>query len=294
MRRVTLLKAGLAAAVVVAVGTAGVWYLFVDTPSVTDGDLNATTPPLETSSPPQRYTVSANVTVRSLSNDSERSAWSVGSAYDAETGQHRRWLYSSTPRQNFSETTYQHYENDTTITYTRYRTTDEAAFRRRVASVRDDRNTGNETLRIENDSRTYYHREGESGRRLDTGIGNVPLGPIYAIPYERTGTTTFEGATVETYAPIDGWVDTSDADTDPDTYVYATDGRVYVDPETGWILRADLRLSTKRTEMRAGRWFGQEGERTRLEYRFDTALEETPLRPAWVTEEANRHTVSAR
>lgn len=275
MRRVTLLKAGLAAVVVVAVGTAGVWYLFVDTPSATDDDLNATTPPLETSSPPQRYTVSANVTVRSLSNDSERSAWSVGSAYDAETGQHRRWLYSSTPRRILSETTYQHYENDTTITYTRYRTTDE-------------------TLRVENDSRTYYHRERESGRRLDTGIGNVPLGPIYAIPYERTGTTTFEGATVETYAPIDGWVDTSDADTDPDTYVYDTDGRVYVDPETGWILRADLRLSMRRTEMRAGRWFGQESKRIHLKYRFDTALEETPLRPAWVTEEASRHTVSAR
>jgi hypothetical protein len=286
MERRTILKIGCALFLVGLVCSAGFWYLFVDTPAVAPTELDAKSPyPPDTTA--DSYALVANASTRSLSNESDWSRWETTVRYDGSTNEKFGRLTSSSPRRNVSIEAYHRYVGNTTEEYARYRSSVRAVFRERISSIRDDLDPRTEALRVDNGTRTYYHYERESGQR-DLGMGQIRTGLVVLPPYERAGATTVDGRNVTKYVPVDGWVDMAgSSDVAPEAYVSDTAGAVYVSRATGRIVRANLSFTSKRTEIRIGRWLGTTGTRIHVRLSVTRPVETASVQPGWVTETDN-------
>lgn len=289
MNRKRVVTAGVVVlAVSVVVGT-GIWFLFVDTPSITGSDLNATTPDPTLATAPSQFTMTVEVTSRSLDDESERTNWSAGVVYDADSRERLGWLRSTTSDDEVSIVHYQRYSRNATHDFIRYHNSDTEAFDNRVESIRADLDPDTEALSVNETSRTYeYYRNGTKSEFEVVPDLIPPLGFLRAIPFEHEGTTTFEGDDVEKYVPVNGWVKTTGSvDDGPDWYISNTSGAVYVSKESGNIVRADVSFTSKRTDVRAGKWFGESGNRGHVTLSVREELDDDELRPEWADESAS-------
>lgn len=285
MDRDRIATAVLVVLAVAGIAAAGVWYLVVDTPPVAGSDLNATTPDPTVETAPAEFAMS--VEVRSHSVDgSEESCWTAGVVYDADARERVGWLNSTDPDGDVVITHYQRYTSNATHNYVRYHASDPEQFRGRVEPIRKDLDPGTETLRVDEAARTYeYYREEPRSEFEIVPRGVFYAGFVHAIPFERTGVTTLDGKAMEKYVPVDGWTRTTGSVTDgPDTYISNTSGALYVDEQTGNIVRADVSLTSKRTDVRAGAWFGDGGSRVRFSLSVHEEIDDEGLKPEWAKE----------
>lgn len=293
MNRKGWILVGVTALLVVTVPSAGIWYLFIDTPAITGSDLNATTPDPAVSTAPPQFAMTVEVENRPLENGSERTSWSAGVLYDADANERLGWRHSTGPANTVSTAWSQRHWPDGTHNVIRYHNTDNEAFTRRVGSIRTDLDDETETLRVDNGSQTYrYYRAGE---RSEFDVVDRPMPPlafVHVVPYKYDGTTTVDGAEVERYVPVEGWVERpgSVADDGADTYISNTSGAVYVSRETGTIVHADVSFTSKRTDIRAGRWFGDDGTRVHYTLSVRETVDPDEVRPEWVAEVLSEET----
>lgn len=286
MRRVTVLKGGLLVCLAALTLAGGCWYLFLDTPSVTESELEAEPVAVTPAESPAAYSITASIQSRALTDRSEYTHWEVGSRYANRSGEYYAWRRTNNPSQNLSVAEYQQYENESTVSYTRFRSTDRDVFTARLEAVRSDVRSGNGSLWVRNGTRTYVHRERTAGRHLDVGGVEPRIRFLYILPYERAGTATRNGETVDRYVPTSGWVEgLGSTDDEPDRYVFDTSGTVLVDSDSGRIVDADLAFSSRRAEVRAGRWFDDGGRRARISYTFEESVDTAAVRPAWATDD---------
>ena len=275
-------RVGLAAAgvllVAIAGGAAG-WYLFLDAPAVTPSELEATPPTPTVETAPPAFTMTASVEARAVDGGPVRANWSAGVAYDGATGERLGWLHT----REVSIVEYQRREANATYTAVRYHADDPEAFDRRVASVREDLAAG-ATLDVNATAQTYEsHRVGARGEFAVVPDRLPPFGFLRQIPFERAGTTTYAGETVERYLPVDGWIRTpGSVDDRPDAYVSATGGMVAVSPASGNLVRANVTFTERRADVRAGRWLGEGGTRTRVRLRGRESVD-GELAPGWAS-----------
>jgi len=289
MNQQLVLKAGVVGLVVsVAVGT-GIWFLFVDSPPLTESDLNATTPDPTISTAPSQFTMTVEVTSRSLDEGSEQTNWSAGVTYNADSQERLGWLNSTSSDGDVSIVHYQRYSHNATQNFIRYYNSDPDEFDDRVDSIRDDLDPETETLTVNDRSHTYvYSRTGAKSEFEVVPDLIPPLGFMQTIPFEHDGTTTFEGNDVEIYRPVHGWgTAMGSVDDDPNWYISNTSGVVYVSEESGNIVRADVSTTSTRTDIRAGKWFGDRGDRAHITLSIREELTDDELRPKWATESAS-------
>jgi hypothetical protein len=283
MERETILTVVAGALLVVLLLSGGSWYLFLDTPASTPTDLDAK-PPYPSEASVDAYTVSANASRQSLTNESDWSQWATVVRYESASNAKYGRLTTASPRRNVSIEAYHRAVGDHTERFERYHSTATDEFQYRTSTVRDDLDPQTESLRVINDTQTYYHFE-RIDRQDDLGMGNVRIGVVVLPPYEEVGTTTVDGRTVTKYVPVTGWVDIAgDRDEAPEAFVYDTTGAVYVSRSTGPVMQADVAFSTKRTEMRIGRWVGTTGNRIHIRLAVTRAVTSAPLEPEWVTQ----------
>jgi hypothetical protein len=286
MNRAVLVRIGVVAAVVLLVAAAGVWFAFLDAPTAAETELDATTPDPNVSTAPPEFTMTVTAESRSLEDGSPEANWAAGVEYDADAQARLGWLESSGV-ENVSITSYQRYSANRTHNYITYHHTDREAFRNRLGSIRTDLEAETETLRADNATQTYwYYREGDRSEFDVVADVVPPLGFVQMIPFEADGSTTYRGQAVERYVPVEGWVETtgSVADDGPDMYLSNTTGVLYVSEESGNIVHVDVAFTSKRTEMRAGTWFGDPGSRNHLRLSVREEVDDGPLRPDWTTE----------
>jgi hypothetical protein len=263
----------------------GIWWLFLATPAVTDSELNATTPDYTVSTAPQQFEMRVEVESRSL-DDNESANWSAGVLYDRESQQRLGWLHSTEPDRTVTITQYQRYSGNHTHNYIRYHNSEPKQFSRRVRTLRDDIDTKTESIYVNNESQTYtYYREGDRDDFEVMPDQIPPLGFLHTIPYRYVGTRSVNGTTVEKYEPVDGWTEirSSVADDGPDTYISDTSGQVYVSPNSKNIIHIDVTFRSTRTDVRAGRWFGNSENRIHISLSVQNAIDENQLKPEWVS-----------
>jgi len=257
----------------------------LDTPARTESELNATTPDPTVATAPSEFTMTVAVRSHSLEDGTEQANWSAGVMYDADDRERVGWLHSTGQGEPLSITHYRNYTANRTHNFVEYHNADREEFARRVGTIRADFDEETETLRVDNGSRTYRHYRKRERSEFEVVPDVLPsLGFIQAIPFEYDGTTTWNGRAVERYRPVNGWTKvTASADDSPDTYVSNTSGALYVSRETGNIVRANVSTTSKRTDVRAGRWFGDGGSRNHftLTVREDA---DDALRPDWTRE----------
>lgn len=136
--------------------------------------------------------------------------------------------------------------------------------------------------RLDETSLTTYSVRRDAGESAGIEPGEA-LTDLYALRYERTGETTYEGQRVVVYEATDGWTTRQRIDGEPDAeslYVRQATGRVLVDPEDGAILLADVEGSVVRADSWADVLTG-DARTVSVEYRVETGVER-PDRPAWV------------
>lgn len=283
MNRKRTMTAGVVVLVVLIGIGVGTWFLFVDTPSITESDLNATTPDPTISTAPSQFSLVAEFTSRSLSGGAIQANWSTGVRYDADSRARLSWLRSTTSDYEESIVQYQRYSSNATLTVVRYHASDPEEFEYRVESVRGDLDPETETLIVTKPSHTYeYYRKGPRSE-AEVVPNLIPqLYFVQTIPFEHDGTTTIRGHEVEKYVPRNGWVETiGSVDDSPDRYISNTSGVMYVSQETGHIIQADVSFTSKRTDIRAGKWVGDGGNRGHLTIAVREELDDEELRPEW-------------
>ncbi|WP_178917807.1 hypothetical protein [Natronomonas gomsonensis] len=265
---------------------AGLWFLFVATPPTTESDLNATTPDPNLSTAPPEFTMTAMVTTRELEEPSDTTNWSAGVVYDADAEERLGWLNSTGADGEVSMGQYQRYSQNATHEYNRYHHPESDAFDTRVESIRDDLNPDAESLSVNNTSQTYVHYRKRPQSAFEVVPDLMPpLGFIDRVPFEHDGSTTFRGDPVEKYVPTSGWAQTpGTVDDDPDWYISNTSGELYVNQTTGHIVHVNVSLTSKRTAIRAGKWFGESGNRIRIRLTVREDLRDGDLRPGWATD----------
>lgn len=283
MERETILKVGLALVLVALVLGVGFWYLFITVPAVTPTELDAKSP-YPSDSTTDSYTLDVNVSAQSLTNESDWSQWETIVRYNGSTNEKFGRLITSSPRRNLSLTEYHRYSGNATEKYTRYQSSATTEFRTRVSQIHDDLDPRTETLQVDNATQTYYHFETETGRG-ELGMGRVRVGVVTLPAYEQSGTTTVDGQLVTKYVPVDGWVDIDGStDATPEAYISDTAGGVYVSNATGRIVRANVSFTSKRTEMRIGRWLGSTGTRIHIRLTVIQSGKTSTIQPKWIDE----------
>ncbi|MCY4732463.1 hypothetical protein KY092_18130 [Natronomonas gomsonensis] len=285
MKRNRLLKAGLAVLVVTVVVVAGLWFLFVATPSPTESDLNATTPDPNLSTAPPEFTMTAAVTTQAIEEPSDTTNWSARVMYDSDAEERLGWLNSTIEDGEVSMGQYQRYSQNATQEYNRYHHPESDAFDSRVDSIRDDLDPETESLSVNDTSQTYVHYRKRPQSPFEVVPELMPpLGFIDRVPFEHDGSTTFRGNRVERYVPTSGWVQTpGTVDDDPDWYISNTSGELYVNKATGHIVHVNVSLTSKRTAIRAGKWFAEGGDRIQIRLTVREDVRDDDLRPAWAT-----------
>jgi hypothetical protein len=286
MNRRGLVLAGVGALVVVTVASVGIWYLFLDTPALTGSDLNATTPDPTVSTAPSEFTMSVEARTVSLADGTDVSNWSAGVLYNADASEVLAWRNETGSNSNTSIVRYQRYTENRTQIFTRTHTADSEAFTAGVESVHRDIDPETDTLHVDNETQTYrYDREAE--RSAFTIVGYpIPLFEfLHVIPFEYDGTTTVDGEQMERYVPVNGWVELpGSVDGEPDRYITNTSGALYVNRETGNVVSADVSFTSKRTDMRAGKWLSDDERRTQFTISVRNELDTDELAPDWANE----------
>lgn len=284
MDRPRVARAGLAVVVVAIIVAAGIWFLFLDTPAIAESDLDATTPDPTVASAPSEFRMTVEVRSHSAGG-SERANWSAGVVYDGDARERLAWLHSRA-RDDVSIVHYQRYSHNRTHNFLRYHTSDSEAFDHRVESIRDDLDPERETLRVDDTAQVYeYYREGARSEFEVVPDRLPPLGFLHRIPFEYDGETTFGGEAVEKYVPVSGWVQLrGSVDDGPEAYISDTSGVVYVSEESGTIVRANVSFTSKRTDVRAGRWLGDGGNRGRFTLTVSDEIDDRELAPEWTEE----------
>lgn len=285
MQRDRVVSAVLIGLVVVLILVAGIWWLFLDTPPVTGSELNSTTPDHTVSTAPPEFTMRVEVQSRSLDDASEQANWSAGVLYNSDAGERLGWLRSTAPDRTITITHYQRYTDARTHNYIKYHNSDTEQFTRRVGSIREDLDRDTETLHVDNTSQTYtYYREGDREEFEVMPDQIPPLGFIHTIPFRHAGTTTVNGTRVEKYEPVNGWTERqgSVADDGPDTHISNTSGELSVSADSGNVIHVDVSFRSIRTDVRAGKWFGDSGNRVHISLSVRKAINEEDLEPEWV------------
>ncbi|MUV85167.1 hypothetical protein GJ631_00860 [Natronomonas sp. CBA1123] len=205
--------------------------------------------------------------------------------YDSDAEERLGWLNSTIEDGEVSMGQYQRYSQNATQEYNRYHHPESDAFDSRVDSIRDDLDPETESLSVNDTSQTYVHYR----KRPQSAFEVVPelmppLGFIDRVPFEHDGSTTFRGNRVERYVPTSGWVQTpGTVDDDPDWYISNTSGELYVNKATGHIVHVNVSLTSKRTAIRAGKWFADSGDRIQIRLTVREDVRDGDLRPVWAT-----------
>jgi hypothetical protein len=157
--------------------------------------------------------------------------------------------------------------------YTRRTYEDAKSLRRHVAK--------REVAKVERASLTSYERDPANRPAAAIRPQRALLG-LYMFRYEKRGTTTYQGRTVQKFVPVTGWNTRVDRQTGAreSLYVRETEGEVLVDPDSGAILKATVSGSV----IEANTWNGvMTGDAVSItvHYTVDTDIE-TVSRPPWV------------
>lgn len=287
MDRRALLSVMIAIVVLVIVVVTAGWWLFVDTPAITPSELSATTSDPAVADAPAALSITIEARSRGLEDGTVEANWSAAVRFDASDGERIGRLSSSDDRGEVEITHYQRLDGDQTHNVIEYHSTDAEQFARRVQSIREDLEPRTETLEVDEEAQTYrYYREGERSEFEVVPDLLPPLGFIQVLPFERAGSTTYDGESVARYVPVDGWRELpgSVADDGPDVYLSRTSGVLYVEEEAGDIVYANVSFTSKRTDRRAGRWLGDAGSRGQFRLVVRKELDHRGLEPAWTDE----------
>lgn len=139
-------------------------------------------------------------------------------------------------------------------------------------------------------TRTVYRVERETRPLYGAFVGGFARSALAPLPYERGGTTTYEGIEVVRYVPQSGWARWEVGPDRFETYrVRAVEGEVLLSAEEGALLYADVEATLVRGDTWGDALAG-EGARFAVEYRVEPGAER-PEAPPWV--EALRATVNA-
>lgn len=107
---------------------------------------------------------------------------------------------------------------------------------------------------------------------------NLPAAALTMLPYERAGTTTYEGREVVRYVPTTGWIGSESGGR---TFrVHSASGEILVDPETDALLYADVEATIVNADTWGDVLTEPEGEIS-ISYRVEPGVER-PRAPPWV------------
>jgi len=183
-----------------------------------------------------------------------------------------RWTYGGPS----GRTTVVRYEGNGS--YTRQTWTNASDYRRFRAARSDDE----DFVYAADAARAVYAADSSVVGDDPDPAGGFPLSVLAQLPYERRGTTTYEGRTVVRYVPETGWVTRSYGllDDRRTTWVRAATGEVLVAPDGGVVLHADVEASVVSAET----WWGaltRPGSDLDLRYSVRPGVDR-PRPPPWV------------
>jgi len=145
-------------------------------------------------------------------------------------------------------------------------------------------------VRTVDSTRTVYRVERETRPLFGAFVGGFARSALAPLPYDRAGTTTYEGVEVVRYVPRPGWARWEVGPGEFETYrVRAVEGEVLLAAEDGALLYADVAATLVRGDT-WGAVLGNDGARFAVEYRVEPGAER-PEAPPWV--EALRAAVNA-
>ncbi len=255
------------AGVVVLVVTASLWALFLYQPDAqpTDSPFTVDDPPVDGS-----YRVVSQM--ESVSDDDAIRVESSGTYVpgDPEVVVLRRTMGDE-------------YDGSTFVTYVR----GDASYRRQTwsnASVYQerranyDRRRSIDLVRASNSTQSVYWIENHSDLGAEDLSDGLSVTPLSILPYERAGTTTYQGRDVVRYVPGTGWVG-SDSGT-PEARIHSASGEILVDAETGSLLYADVDATYVPARTWGEALFESDVDLS-VEYRVETDADR-PEAPPWV------------
>lgn len=183
-----------------------------------------------------------------------------------------RWTYGGPG----GRTTVARYEGNGS--YTRQTWTNASDYR----SFRAARSDDEDFVYAADGSRAVYAADRSAVGADPDPAGGFPLSVLAQLPYERRGTTSYEGRTVVRYVPETGWVTRSYGllDDRRTTWVRAASGEVLVTPDGGVVLHADVEASV----VSADTWWGaltRPGSGLELRYSVRPGVDR-PRPPPWV------------
>lgn len=185
-----------------------------------------------------------------------------------------RWTYSGPD----GRTTVVRYEHNGS--YTRQTWRNAADYR----SFRDAYRDTEEFVRAVDATRTVYTADPDGASTGAVFGTDVPLSMLAQVPYEQRGTTEYDDREVVRYVPEPGWVTRAYGllGDQRATWVRTTNGEVFVDPEDGRVLHADVEA----TVVDAETWWDaltNPGSGMTVRYRVESDVER-PAAPPWVEE----------
>ena len=133
-------------------------------------------------------------------------------------------------------------------------------------------------VRVSNSTQSIYWIDNETDHDETSRSDALSVSPLELLPYERAGTTTYQGRNVVRYEPKTGWVGTESGH--PQARVTAASGEVLVDAETGTLLYADVDATLTPARTWGEFIFGSELD-VSVQYWIETGVDR-PDAPPWV------------